>query len=168
MANGEPGAAHALPLCDRFRELEMTAFLIWLHDARLSSLAPAGDPEARARACRREACIMTEAAIKDLCRAYGWDGADLERWLRRRLGGRTGNVQPGERFGRLMVVRLTGTTDAKGHALAVCRCDCLETCVKPSSALRSGRIRSCGCLQREFRTLSNDERAARACAGAAE
>ena len=35
-ADGLPGAAHAEPLCLRFIELDPTAYLLWLHGARMS------------------------------------------------------------------------------------------------------------------------------------
>jgi hypothetical protein len=57
-------------------------------------------------------------------------------------------VQPGERFGRLTVIARTGLRDEKGHAILLCACDCGERCEKNSTSLRTGRVRSCGCLQR--------------------
>ena len=58
------------------------------------------------------------------------------------------HVQPGERFGLLVVVARTGRRDEKGHAILELACDCGETGIeKNSTSLRSGRVRSCGCLK---------------------
>ena len=63
-------------------------------------------------------------------------------------------MNPGDRFGRLTVVRVVSDRFAhnskRGSTAGVeCRCDCGETtCVRPS-ALRAGNTRSCGCLVRE-------------------
>ena len=53
----------------------------------------------------------------------------------------------GARFGRLVV---TGNIDASGHhRLWACRCDCGGGAVIRGSHLRTGAIRSCGCLRAE-------------------
>lgn len=54
----------------------------------------------------------------------------------------------GQRFGRLTVLRRSGSTPA-GNARWLCRCDCgIETC--PSGAtLRAGESMSCGCAAAE-------------------
>lgn len=53
----------------------------------------------------------------------------------------------GQRFGRLVVVCMTGTY--QGHAQWECRCDCGGTTVAVGKTLRSGGKSSCGCLRRE-------------------
>lgn len=60
------------------------------------------------------------------------------------------NDLTGQRFGRLMAIR---PTDERWRTSVVweCQCDCGQTCRVPSSWLRSGSKRSCGCLQDEAR-----------------
>lgn len=55
----------------------------------------------------------------------------------------------GTRFGRLVVTRMAGYDD-RGSIRWECRCDCNNTIVTRSDRLKSGRAKSCGCLQREF------------------
>src|SRR5262249_31501375 len=50
----------------------------------------------------------------------------------------------GQRFGRLEVLSRAGS-DKHGRALWLCRCRCLATIEASTSALRQGRIGSCGC-----------------------
>lgn len=58
----------------------------------------------------------------------------------------------GQRFGRLLVVRKTDEKDKWGRCyLYECRCDCGGTVLVTPTLLRSGQVRSCGCLQRENR-----------------
>ena len=54
----------------------------------------------------------------------------------------------GQRFGRLMVLSRAENTKA-GQAKWLCKCDCGETKVVSGYHLRSGRITSCGCYQKE-------------------
>lgn len=53
----------------------------------------------------------------------------------------------GQRFGRLVAVRMTGEQNSRGDVLWQCICDCERTCVVSSHALLSGNTGSCGCLQ---------------------
>ena len=53
----------------------------------------------------------------------------------------------GQQFGRLLVKEFVGLIRHK--AVWRCDCSCGQSCTKPSTDLRSGRIRSCGCLLRE-------------------
>lgn len=58
----------------------------------------------------------------------------------------------GVRFGRLVAIECVGNrVYPGGHSKRVwkCQCDCGNACVVPTSALRNGNTRSCGCLQRE-------------------
>lgn len=55
----------------------------------------------------------------------------------------------GERFGRLVIAGDAPRKDQTKHRCVACRCDCGETVVVRYATLRSGRTRSCGCLQRE-------------------
>lgn len=53
----------------------------------------------------------------------------------------------GQKFGRLTVVKKLG--HYKGNALWLCECECGNKKIVRSDALRSNRIRSCGCLKKE-------------------
>lgn len=58
----------------------------------------------------------------------------------------------GQRFGRLTVLKKTRRKDAQGRCyLYRCRCDCGRTKLVNSPMLKSGMVRSCGCLQEESR-----------------
>lgn len=61
-----------------------------------------------------------------------------------------------ERFGRLIVVRATGELD---HSSIVwhCRCDCGGETDASSRALRSGKVRSCGCLRVETARINGQK-----------
>jgi hypothetical protein len=54
----------------------------------------------------------------------------------------------GARLGRLTVVARAGS-DKRGEARWSCQCDCGRVTIVNGSHLRSGRVRSCGCYQRE-------------------
>jgi hypothetical protein len=54
----------------------------------------------------------------------------------------------GQRFGRLVVVRLSHSGPRK-RAYFLCRCDCGNEHLARSDALRRDSTRSCGCLQAE-------------------
>lgn len=54
----------------------------------------------------------------------------------------------GERFGRLVAEKPLGKIDGKYRWL--CRCDCGKEVVHIVSQLRSGNVRSCGCLRNEL------------------
>lgn len=72
-----------------------------------------------------------------------------EKWLREhpkqtRRGGRPKiPIEPGARFGMLVVV--SATTPSKRRSRSVCRCDCGNVVVKVNHDLKNG-TRSCGCL----------------------
>lgn len=56
----------------------------------------------------------------------------------------------GQRFGLLTVVRLSGK-DKRGEMIWECLCDCGNTTFTVGNRLRSGKTKSCGCLQRKHR-----------------
>lgn len=59
----------------------------------------------------------------------------------------------GEKYGRLLVLEeLDKRYGKKKERVFLCRCDCGNTTEKPIQSLRSGRAKSCGCLQKEART----------------
>jgi hypothetical protein len=55
----------------------------------------------------------------------------------------------GQRFGRLVAIRVFGRTRIGGHTLWKCRCDCGKTCNVRLTNLNRGFSKSCGCLKRE-------------------
>jgi hypothetical protein len=59
----------------------------------------------------------------------------------------------GERFERLTVVSRSFTRGGNRHWLL--RCDCGNEHHAPASALRTGRVKSCGCLNDEMRIARN-------------
>lgn len=54
-----------------------------------------------------------------------------------------------QRFGRLLVVGLSGKDGKNGSLYWKCACDCGNIVIVRSDALISGRCESCGCLNRE-------------------
>lgn len=59
----------------------------------------------------------------------------------------------GMRFGRLVVVSRAGTV--KGKATWNCQCDCGGVSVVPTTHLKSGNTKSCGCLRADSNTFKN-------------
>lgn len=57
----------------------------------------------------------------------------------------------GERFGRLTALKLTGRKNSSGKLEWECKCDCGEIANVASGQLRSGKTKSCGCLQSDNR-----------------
>ena len=55
------------------------------------------------------------------------------------------DITAGQRFGRLEVVRHTGSRG--GKTLFECRCDCGSTHLATGVRLRAGKTRSCGCAR---------------------
>lgn len=52
----------------------------------------------------------------------------------------------GKRFGRLIVLRDSGKR-YKGNVFLLCKCDCGKLIETREDSLKSGRVRSCGCLR---------------------
>lgn len=76
--------------------------------------------------------------------------------FRRETSGRPPSVFPGERYGRLHVIREEMPPDPGRRYL--CRCDCGSEIVVTGQRLRSDNTQSCGCLQRERASESNRSR----------
>ena len=55
----------------------------------------------------------------------------------------------GQRFGRLTVIK-RAENNKYGTAQWTCKCECGNTIYSTASNLKSGRTKSCGCLQREL------------------
>lgn len=52
----------------------------------------------------------------------------------------------GQRFGRLVVTRDTLRRNKSGNVVWECKCDCGKITIVSSDHLKSGSVRSCGCL----------------------
>ncbi len=61
----------------------------------------------------------------------------------------------GQRYGRLTVIKYTGTKDKWGSCIWECKCDCGNTVNVKAGKLRCGDTKSCGCWQKEARHLSH-------------
>lgn len=78
------------------------------------------------------------------------------------MRGQPASVHPGERYGRLVVIReVDPGVPKKGGRRYQCRCDCGGDWIGVGSMLRRGRTRSCGCLQREHAIRLGHEMGAR-------
>ena len=72
--------------------------------------------------------------------------------------GRAATMVVGERFGRVVV---SGpSVRAESQRMWPLRCDCGQTHTATASALRGGRVKSCGCLNRELRIARNTKHGA--------
>lgn len=63
--------------------------------------------------------------------------------------GRRCTVHPGDRYGRLVVLRRV-ENGARRQARFLCRCDCGTEVIVLAYVLRAGTTKSCGCLRREL------------------
>lgn len=57
---------------------------------------------------------------------------------------------PGDRFGRIVLVRRTSRVTGKRAHIWVASCDCGGQFETTTDGLKNGQVRSCGCLQREL------------------
>lgn len=69
------------------------------------------------------------------------------------MAGSTAIDLTGQRFGRLLALSRTANTTT-GLTAWLCRCDCGSDRVVPTTYLRTGDTRSCGCLPRELYGLN--------------
>lgn len=60
----------------------------------------------------------------------------------------------GQRFGRLVVIGLSGI-DARRESVWGCVCDCGAACLRMGKHLQDGSTKSCGCLKAENKPPSN-------------
>ncbi len=58
-------------------------------------------------------------------------------------------LHKGEVFSRLTVIEGDLEHPYNGRTMAKCRCECGEICTTFVYSIRSGRVKSCGCLKRE-------------------
>lgn len=77
-------------------------------------------------------------------------GGNLRRGCHSSCGCKRKSPMAGKRFGRLVVVRRAGSDSIKKNVIWLCKCDCGRGSVVKGWSLRSGRIQSCGCLQKEI------------------
>ena len=56
-------------------------------------------------------------------------------------------IHPGEKFGYLTVMKLTDKRASNGAAIYECLCQCGNVCEIPSTNLRRGDWKSCGCMK---------------------
>lgn len=54
----------------------------------------------------------------------------------------------GQRFGRLLVLKRSGSEN--GNSIWACKCDCDNEKIVLGYSLKSGNTRSCGCFKKEF------------------
>ena len=57
-------------------------------------------------------------------------------------------IEPGTRFGALVVIRAAGQDPTTRKSLSECRCACGAVVVKRNNDLLTGRVVSCGCVKR--------------------
>lgn len=62
------------------------------------------------------------------------------------------NISPGDRFGKLRVICLYNSTNARGRTYyrAKCICDCGNKCIPFVTSLVSGKSKSCGCRRDQY------------------
>jgi hypothetical protein len=65
-------------------------------------------------------------------------------------------IEIGTRFGRLVVTAHAEPKDRRSRS--VCRCDCGKEVVRANHLLRSGNVKSCGCLLRDMHTIHGGSR----------
>lgn len=70
-------------------------------------------------------------------------------------------IEPGTRFGALVVRRPAGKDPKTCKSLSECVCDCGAVVVKRNNDLRTGRVVSCGCVKRARSSQMMWERAER-------
>lgn len=59
-------------------------------------------------------------------------------------------LHKGEVFNRLTIIEGDIAHPVNGKTVAKCRCECGNTCTTYVSGIRSGKVRSCGCLKSEI------------------
>lgn len=56
----------------------------------------------------------------------------------------------GQRFGKLIVIKLSDKKNNRNIKMWECKCDCGATCYATTNSLKTNNTRSCGCLQKEI------------------
>jgi len=94
-------------------------------------------------------------------------GTMTEAFLATRGRARSFSVSPGDRFGKLTVMFEENEEQPDGKKLWVahCSCECGKKTIVLVNNLKSGGVRSCGCLQRERASEANRIRATHGLSG---
>lgn len=61
----------------------------------------------------------------------------------------------GEKYNLLTVIRKTSKKDPQGRLLWECKCDCGNTTLVNSNNLKTGQVKSCGCLFHKYSDYSS-------------
>lgn len=56
----------------------------------------------------------------------------------------------GNKYGRLMVIKMLDEKGNRGQLKYLCKCDCGKSHIVTGESLRSGKSKSCGCLKKDF------------------
>ncbi len=100
-------------------------------------------------ACGTEKVIRGEHLVKGRSKSCG---CARERFKRAKAEKQYSLVN--QRFGRLWVLWRTDKGSRRSRSMMwECRCDCGKTTIVSATSLRSGRTKSCGCLQLEAACL---------------
>src|SRR5260370_25805059 len=103
----------------------------------------------RGAECRCDCGTVTTVEISDLKRGITRSCGCLSREKSAERGRASARhvIRPGDRFGRLSVIRevRTYTPDGQATRSALCRCECGNESTPAVRSLVSGDARSCGC-----------------------
>lgn len=97
--------------------------------------------------CGNQAVVREDALKRGQTKSCGCLRREKAR-LTKQGGKKTMPVNPGQKYGRLSVIRETDQRK-RGAVLWECRCDCGNTVYVGTHSLKSGNTKSCGCLQIE-------------------
>ena len=71
---------------------------------------------------------------------------------------RAASIRIGQRFGRLTIIADSGIRSGRGEISWLCMCDCGANHRAITGNLKSGSVRSCGCLAREMSSLRQKQK----------
>lgn len=71
---------------------------------------------------------------------------------------RAASIRVGQRFGRLTITTDSGIRSGRGEISWICMCDCGAEHRATTGNLKSGSVRSCGCLAREMSSVRQKQR----------
>ena len=99
--------------------------------------------------CGNEAVVRRSSLVNGSTRSCGCLRRENSRGLAKDRRAR-GSLAPGAVFGRLTVIRETEERKFK-NVVYECRCQCGNIKNVRASELKSGNVKSCGCLRAEIR-----------------
>ena len=99
--------------------------------------------------CGNEAVVRRSSLVNGSTRSCGCLRRENSRGLAKDRRAR-GSLAPGAVFGRLTVIRETEERKFK-NVVDECRCQCGNITHVRGSELKSGNVKSCGCLRAEIR-----------------